>query len=384
MNSASSQSISAKQVMIFEACKSDCKEFVFSGTPVERHDEYRYLGFVFHATKNMAYGVEYLVAAAKKAVHAMRRRCISLHLSDPATRCKLFDILVLPILSYSCEVWAVNPKVGAKAELVHRQFLKQLLGIRKSTTTQIVLAEFGRFPLQIHFWQQILRYHNRVRALPNSRLDNSALIDFWDMNPLHRVEALSGNWRSDVRRFIDTHGQQIVYDELYISVIVEREKARWVESFLFDTDHDSLQICRTVYKADHSDYRYSDYLSTVRCYPHKRLISRFRCGCHGLHVDTGRFGKYSEHCSREDRVCLVCMSGSVEDEHHFLFDFPAYSHIRQQYSHLFHQASPSVATFLATDQPNGQLPQELFCSKTNYFGQSAFSLASEFCRTRLV
>ncbi len=146
--------LSKTKVVIFEARKSDCKEFVFSGTTVERHDEYRYLGFVFHATKNMAHGVEYLVAAAKKAVHAMRRRCISLHLSDPATICKLFDILVLPILSYSCEVWAVNPKVGAKAEMVHRQFLKQLLGVRKSTTTHIVLAEFGRFPLQIHFWQQ--------------------------------------------------------------------------------------------------------------------------------------------------------------------------------------------------------------------------------------
>jgi len=175
----------------------------------------------------MAYGVEYLVAAGKKAVHAMRRRCIFLYLSDPATICKLFDILVLPILSYSCEVWAVNPKVGAKAELVHRQFLKQLLGVRKSTTNQIVLAEFGRFPLQIHFWQQILRYHNRVRALPNSRLDKLALIDgFWDSNPPHRVEALSGNWRSDVRRFTDTHGQQILYDELDISIIVERIKAR--------------------------------------------------------------------------------------------------------------------------------------------------------------
>jgi len=77
------------------------------------------------------------VAAGKKAVHAMRRRCISLHLSDPATICKLFDILVLPILSYTCEVWAVNPKVGAKAELVHRQFLKQLLGVRKSTTNHL-------------------------------------------------------------------------------------------------------------------------------------------------------------------------------------------------------------------------------------------------------
>ncbi len=64
--------LSKTKVVIFEARKSDCKEFGFNGTAVERHDEYRYLGFVFHATKNMAHGVEYLVAAAKKAVHAMR------------------------------------------------------------------------------------------------------------------------------------------------------------------------------------------------------------------------------------------------------------------------------------------------------------------------
>jgi len=313
-------------------------------------------------------GVKYLVAAGKKAVHAMRRRCISLHLSDPATICKLFDILVLPILSYSCEVWAVNPKVGAKAELLHRQFLKQLLGVRKSTTNQIVLAEFERFPLPIHFWQQILRYHNRVRALPNSWLDKLALIDgFWDSNPPHRVEALSGNWRSDVRRFTETLGQQIMYDELDISIIVEREKARRLEDFLFDTDHSSLQLYRTVYKANQSVYQYSDYLSTVRCYPHGRLISRFRCGCQGLHVDTG-FGKDSEHCSREDRVCLVCMSGSVENEHHFLFDCPAYSHIHQQYSHHFHQASSSVAAFLAVTNPMWQaVISRLVLHKDNLF-----------------
>ena len=46
------------------------------------------------------------------------------------------------------------------------------------------------------------------------------------------------------------------------------------------------------------------------------------------------------------------MSGSVEDKHHFLFDCPTYSRIRQRYSHLFHQLSSSVAAFLATDQPN--------------------------------
>ena len=303
----------------------------------------------------MSHGVDYLVAAARKAVHAMRRRCIYLHLSDPATICKLFDILVLPILSYSCEVWAVDPKLAEKVELLHRQFLKQLLGVRKSTTNQIVLAEFGRFPLQIHFWQQILRYHNRAVSLPASRLDKLALVDgFWDSDDCttFKVEALSNNWRSAVRRFTNTHGQQIIYGKLDIPIIIEREQARWVENFLFDTERSSLQLYRNVYKATHSDYSYSDYLSKVKCYPHRRLISRFRCGCHGLHVDTGRFGKGMEQLTREKRVCHACLSDSVEDEHHFLFDCSAYSQIRAEYNHLFQHPSPTVASFLATEQPN--------------------------------
>ena len=34
-----------------------------------------------------------------------------------------------------------------------------------STANEIALAEFGRFPLQVHFWQQILRYHSRLVKL---------------------------------------------------------------------------------------------------------------------------------------------------------------------------------------------------------------------------
>ena len=36
------------------------------------------------------------------------------------------------------------------------------------------LAKFGRFPLQIHFWQQISRYH-RTAALDNTRLVKLAM-----------------------------------------------------------------------------------------------------------------------------------------------------------------------------------------------------------------
>ena len=50
-------------------------------------------------------------------------------------QCKLFDTLILPIfkLSYACEVWAVNTNVGEAAEVLHRSFLKHLLGVRICT-----------------------------------------------------------------------------------------------------------------------------------------------------------------------------------------------------------------------------------------------------------
>ncbi len=58
-------------------------------------------------------------------------------------------------------------------------------------------------------------------------------------------------------------------------------------------------------------------------------------GCHGLHVDTGRW-ENNVHLDRKDRWCLVCKSSQhVEDEHHFIFDCPLYSHIRARHASLF-------------------------------------------------
>ena len=86
----------------------------------------------------------------------MNHRCAFLYIADPKQRCTLFDSLVLPILIYASEVWAVDKTLGESAEQLHPQFLKHVLGVRGSTATLIVLAEFGRYPLHFHWWQQIL------------------------------------------------------------------------------------------------------------------------------------------------------------------------------------------------------------------------------------
>lgn len=140
---------------------------------------------------------------------AMRRRCALLGIRDPAMQCKLFDTLVLPILTYACEVWAVNPSISEAAEVLHRGFLKHWLGGRMSTASEIVLAEFGRFPLQIHFWQQVLRYHHRLLALDNSRLVKLAMVDGCALGSDQSVTVTNKSWQCYVGSFLQQHSQQL-------------------------------------------------------------------------------------------------------------------------------------------------------------------------------
>ena len=119
--------LSKTDIVVLRTRHSECINFVLDGSSVKRTDSYRYLRFHFHATKIVSYGAGESVSAARKAVHAMPRRCAELHVKAPALQCKLVDSLVLPILCYGREVWAVDPGASEKAEVLHRQFLKHLL-----------------------------------------------------------------------------------------------------------------------------------------------------------------------------------------------------------------------------------------------------------------
>jgi hypothetical protein len=50
-------------------------------------------------------------------------------------------------------------------EVVYQGFLKSLLGVRKITSTSIMLIEFGKFPFEHFAWGQALLYYNRVSTV---------------------------------------------------------------------------------------------------------------------------------------------------------------------------------------------------------------------------
>jgi hypothetical protein len=90
---------------------------------------------------------------------------------DPVLQCQLFDILVKPVLSYGCEIW-LDHLACEQLEVVHRAFLKSLLGVNTMTSNYVMLAEFGRFPLEIFWWQQTMHFLSRV----NSEIDSDRML----------------------------------------------------------------------------------------------------------------------------------------------------------------------------------------------------------------
>jgi len=79
----------------------------------------------------------------------------------------------------------------------------------------------GRFPLQVHFWQQILRYHHRTDALDNPRLIKLALVDDFALDRT----AVKDRWQHYLGGFLHGHlGQQQLFHKFDIACVMKRAK----------------------------------------------------------------------------------------------------------------------------------------------------------------
>ena len=92
-------------MLVFEPRRTLSQDFTYGGREFTRKDSLRYLGLWFHATqRDFSLALGSLAASARKAMHAMRRRCFQFGYVLPHHMCNLFIAMVLPLLSYGCKV----------------------------------------------------------------------------------------------------------------------------------------------------------------------------------------------------------------------------------------------------------------------------------------
>jgi hypothetical protein len=127
------------------------------------------MGILLETTSNLDNVVEHLIAASRRLLFALNYRYAELYIMDIKLRCDLFNMLVCSTTSYACEVW-VNSKKIDTIEVVYRGFLKSLLEVRKTTSTSIMWAKFGKFPFEHFAWGQAMLYYNHVNMVTKDRI----------------------------------------------------------------------------------------------------------------------------------------------------------------------------------------------------------------------
>jgi hypothetical protein len=336
--------------------------FTFRGQVVQRTTEHMFLGLLTKQ-KNTIAGMLQSAVRRGQAALALVYRKIHAHgaRSNANVMLRLFNAVVLPNLTFGCEVW--GPWIlhidGAAShdtwlhgfhdhpaqnvvDQVRMAFARTLLGLPSGTPLWNILRELGWYPLQVYVARQLVKFMNKLWDLPASTLARRAMLESWQAFLDGRCP---DGWCARVHTFLVAAGVP-PKDHLQEDNRIPRYDANVVWQTLRHACHQVYMLPGLTSKlaAYHTDFalpldararrrgwRRAMHLDLPLPVHKVKLLTRFRLSCHHLAVETGRWSSVAI----DNRTCQLCRSGAVQDEHHILFVCSAILHVRNRYPVLF-------------------------------------------------
>ena len=358
---------SKSEVVVFSGgapCPRADVGFTYNGASLPVKDGYLYLGLWFRDGQSLRTAVTGAVEKARKALYGMFSRCHALKLHNVNVQCHLFDTLVRPLMCYGCEVWAVdwladmcrtgNFASGSAEELVHKPFLRQSLGVCKSTPVAAMYQDLGRYPVTMFWLRMAAQLWNRALARPagdwlrmvldanvdlacNTSVPTARRQQLWGFHFTRCMELLGLTWRSPM-------GVKLQID---CKALVQSMMGRWRTFERRDVQRElssgpawagaqcSVRCAPDAFSKGFKAYVYDTWFAPERwrrreCWAYHlhepaqiRAVAQFRLGSHWLEIQRGRCMK--PRVGRRHRVCPTCTT--VEDELHLL-ECPSYADAR--------------------------------------------------------
>ena len=357
---------SKTKVVIFSKGKvRKHKSFKFNDNDLEVVDDYTYLGVVFNYNNKFKKAQINQICKAKRAMYSLMIKAKKLRLPVDI-QLDLFDRLVVPILIYGCEVWGFeNLK---QIEIVHTQYCRYLLKVRKNTMNCMTLGELGRLDMTCIVKERMLNFW--LRTINGKEFKISTIVcNVLKLLSDHGV--YSSPWLKYIHTTLQELGLSHVWQDfafLSRSWFKPAIKLRLSDAYLQSWQskiNDSTQC--TNYRIFKTKMCLDDYLLKLPI-SYKIILTKFRCGNHRLPIVTGRFNGID----RQNRICQLCNLNKIGDEFHYLFECPNIETSRKKYLKKYYRSRPNTLKMYQLFNSNS--PKELL--NLSKFAQEIMNLHS--------
>ena len=154
-------------------------QFFLDKNPIDIVSDYTYLGIKLKSNVKFSDGIEVLREKSKFAMGAFQKKFTLSRLLLKIVN-NIFDTMIMPIPTYSAEVWGIYNKIDfehwdkTSTEKAHLHFFKSYLSLNRRASNFASRSEMGRFTLKIEIDKQILKYFYRLRSMNENTIVKQA------------------------------------------------------------------------------------------------------------------------------------------------------------------------------------------------------------------
>ena len=327
--------VAKTKVMVFRpSWQLGQDQFYYDGNGVKIVNTFSYLGLLLNYNGKFNVTQKHIAEMGKKSLFCLMKE-VKKHNFNIPTLISLFDTYVSPVLNYCSELWGYVK--AQDIERVHTMFLKRVLGVKRSTSNDLVYCETERIPLAVNRQFHMLKYW--VKLL---KTDNCILKHLY-LNMFHAYSKNNApNWLSEIRSVLISIGMNDVWQTQSVEneklfLFVAKQSLMDLAYQKIDSFIDNSNKC-LIYKHLPKQRLLQQYLVKNMSPKCRKIITKFRVSAHKLSIETGRY----DAVIRNNRKCAKCNLDDIEDEFHFILKCPFYDDIRKQNVKPYFYKRPSV------------------------------------------
>ena len=342
------------KIVIFSRKKvTNYPAFLFGHNGIDVVEDYTYLGVIFNYNGLFSKAINKQAKQGMRAFYALLNKVRKLRLPVDLAF-ELFDHLVLPVFLYGCEVWGFSNI--DQLEVLHRKFIKIILGVCTSTPNCMIYGESGRRSVRSIVDSRMISFYARV---VNGKHCKLSYVMLTLAKKKQEKEDYFCSWTEHIKFSLGNLGMNEIWLLEGNGCSTEYIK-RGAKLRLNDIHHQEWhenvsthEFC-DFYKLIKKEWGKMNYLNEL-CFYQRKLLSKWRCRSNYLPISSSRF------VISDDILCPLCKGEHLGDELHYLSTCPFFNEERNLYlSQISNNFEIEVILdIFRTDQPNPEKLQNL-------------------------